>query len=313
MANSQYYTDTTAYTNQRINDLRNERTAAANRIKAQVQAQVDAINAQRPQLKQQFTDDAQAAYVNNMQAQKDLPQQLAAAGYNGGMSESSRIALDNNYGTNYNKLQTNYNTNLQNLENQIEQIKANGASTLAQSDNDYADQISTINANAQQYLSQAQADLAARKLQAQLDEKKAENDYTRDLALAKYKAGVTTSSSSKKNSSSGVNATYGSGSGSGSTTSVKSTSSSKLDYSKPVTSSTYSAVNSATNNDTDTSDLYSAAMAMTRAQRAGNSSAYSQAANNFANLLYSQVKSGKLSKADAVKQAAAYNIKLSNW
>ena len=100
-------------------------------IKKEEQYAIDEVNKLRPDLKQQFNDNVQQAYVQKMQAQRDLPQVLAAQGYNGGLTESSNIALNNQYGNAYNEYKRAYDKNLNSLDNQIAGIKANARSQIA--------------------------------------------------------------------------------------------------------------------------------------------------------------------------------------
>ena len=48
----------------------------------------------------------QAAYIDRMRAQRDMPQQLATMGINGGMSETAAARLQNNYANNRNAIET---------------------------------------------------------------------------------------------------------------------------------------------------------------------------------------------------------------
>lgn len=81
--------------------------ATQQRIQAAVEQAVNNYNAQIDQTNQDTEELARQAYIAKMLGQKNLDQQLSAAGYAGGMADSQRIQTE-----------TNYENNLQELENQ---------------------------------------------------------------------------------------------------------------------------------------------------------------------------------------------------
>lgn len=70
--------------------------------------------------KQNITDDAAAslrqAYINRMQSQRNLGQQMSAMGLSGGATETTLANMLNNYGNARNEINTMQNKNLSNLE-----------------------------------------------------------------------------------------------------------------------------------------------------------------------------------------------------
>lgn len=71
--------------------LKQQRDNQVKKLKSQVDSQKNA-------LEKTYQDNARQTYIQKMQAQRDLPQQLAAQGVSGGLSESGNIALNSNYG-----------------------------------------------------------------------------------------------------------------------------------------------------------------------------------------------------------------------
>ena len=71
--------------------LKRQQQTQAAQLKAQVDRQIADLDTS-------YQDNARQAYVQKMQAQRDLPQQLAAQGISGGLSESGNIALNTHYG-----------------------------------------------------------------------------------------------------------------------------------------------------------------------------------------------------------------------
>ena len=76
-------------------------------------------------LNKQAEDSLKQAYINNMLAQRNIGQQLAAQGINGGASESAMLRLNTNYGNSRNNINTNLASNLRDIENEYNKNKAN--------------------------------------------------------------------------------------------------------------------------------------------------------------------------------------------
>lgn len=87
--------------------------ATQQRIQAAVKQAVNNYQAQIEQTNKDTDELARQAYVAKMLGQKNLDQQLSAAGYAGGMADSQRIQTE-----------TNYENNLQDIENQRLEVVA---------------------------------------------------------------------------------------------------------------------------------------------------------------------------------------------
>lgn len=138
-----------------------QRAAQLSRIQAQYDAAVEKLERQRPAIEQNYEDTAKQAYTQNMLAKRDLPQQLAAQGLTGGLSESSQLALEAEYGNQLSGARRDYNQNLYDLDTQIGSVRAAGADALAGAEGDYNAMLSDARNN---YLT----NLASTKHQAQL-------------------------------------------------------------------------------------------------------------------------------------------------
>ena len=64
---------------------------------ASVQRAIDQLNAQKRQMGRQYDQLAKQFYIDRRMGEKNLPQQLAALGYSGGLTESSLLGLATNY------------------------------------------------------------------------------------------------------------------------------------------------------------------------------------------------------------------------
>lgn len=139
-------------------------------------------------LKNQFDDSAKQAYIRNAVARRDLPQQLAAQGISGGMTESGLLSLENSYGNEYSKYKGQYDDNLAQLRRQ---------------ESDKLFELSTAEKERQQQLyDQYRAEVLAqqrleeqREYEAKLlaeqrayEEAQAQKAYERQLALAQASA-----------------------------------------------------------------------------------------------------------------------------
>lgn len=155
---------------QQINSMQSLQQAEAKRLQEQTENQIKQLQGQQPQLDERFTNQAQQAYIQKMQAEKQLPQQMAAQGYNGGLSESSRISLDAKYGNNYNALQRDYNSDVNNLNKSVDNARFMGGDAVSASSNRYAGLINDTNMSYNQMLQQAKAEERAQQLQWQMQQ-----------------------------------------------------------------------------------------------------------------------------------------------
>jgi len=113
-----------------------QQAAAVNQQLAMTQAQ---LNAAQQTSNDQYDELARQAYINMRQSQVALPQQLAALGISGGGSETANL-----------KLQTNYQNNLNNSEQQRAQMLKDFALQGLQAQTQANSDIANINASASQ-------------------------------------------------------------------------------------------------------------------------------------------------------------------
>lgn len=118
-----------------------QQKANEDKLRAQINQSVTEREAGKGVAKQRFTDSGRSAYIQNQMAQKNLGQQLSAQGLNGGMSESSRVALDAQYGNAYNGYQRDYNNSIDQIDKDIAGIRSKGDLAIADNANNYANLI----------------------------------------------------------------------------------------------------------------------------------------------------------------------------
>lgn len=90
---------------QQYADYEKQKNAEADRAKAEAKSAYDSSQRQN--------------YINYMQSNRDLPEQMARLGITGGASETSSLRNQTNYENNRNYAQRNYNTNLNNINNTL--------------------------------------------------------------------------------------------------------------------------------------------------------------------------------------------------
>lgn len=84
------------------------------------------LNAQKANITQSADENARQAYVQYMQSQKALPQQLASQGATGGATETANLGLQTSYQNNVNAINQNKANRLQEIDNAIVDLQNTG-------------------------------------------------------------------------------------------------------------------------------------------------------------------------------------------
>ena len=84
------------------------------------------LNAQKSNINQAADENARQAYVQYMQSQKALPQQLASQGASGGATETANLGLQTAYQNNVNAINQNKANRLQEIDNAIVDLQNTG-------------------------------------------------------------------------------------------------------------------------------------------------------------------------------------------
>lgn len=138
---------------QYVNILEDKYNNSKQAAQGQIDAAVNTLKSGIGTANSTYDNANRAAYLNLMNTEKNLAQQLAAAGLGKtGVSESTRLANNVNYSNSINSNEQARNQALQDIYNQIAQTQAAGAVTLADIDRELA------NNQANAYLSSLQAD-----------------------------------------------------------------------------------------------------------------------------------------------------------
>ena len=91
-----------------------------------VQQGTNRLNAQKANINQAADENARQAYVQYMQSQKALPQQLASQGVSGGATETANLGLQTTYQNNVNAINQNKANRLQEIDNAIVDLQNTG-------------------------------------------------------------------------------------------------------------------------------------------------------------------------------------------
>ena len=84
------------------------------------------LNAQKSNINQAADENARQAYIQYMQSQKALPQQLASQGVSGGATETANLGLQTAYQNNVNAINQNKANRLQEIDNAIVDLQNTG-------------------------------------------------------------------------------------------------------------------------------------------------------------------------------------------
>lgn len=147
--------------------LKQQQANQAKQLQNQVNKTISQLETAKKQYGQTYQDNARQAYIQKMQAQRDLPQQLAAQGVSGGLSESGNIALNTAYGNQLSGYKRDYNDQLSAADQNIYNARQDYNSALADLNNAYLGKLAENNNYynqliAQQKAAQLQAEEAAR-------------------------------------------------------------------------------------------------------------------------------------------------------
>lgn len=151
----------------------------AKQLQSQVNQTVRQLEDSKKGYEQTYNDNAQQAYIQKMKAQRDLPQQLAAQGISGGLSESGNIALNTSYGNQLSGYKRDYGKQLDAVDQNIYNAQQAYDSKLADLNNTYLSNLSESNRYydqqiISQQLAKTQAEEAERQQAAQLAAQQAE-------------------------------------------------------------------------------------------------------------------------------------------
>ncbi|MEG1593030.1 MAG: hypothetical protein RR350_01385 [Oscillibacter sp.] len=118
---------------QRINDFYAQQAAQEAAAKrAQIEMAVGRLGDQKVQVGQSYEDMFRQLYTDRRMAEKNLPQQMAAMGYTGGLTESSALGLATNYATALQKGEQGRIGNLSEIDRAIEDTRYSGNISIAE-------------------------------------------------------------------------------------------------------------------------------------------------------------------------------------
>lgn len=145
------------YTAKDLDTLRRQAQEIEKVLAAQQAARQQSYAARQTALAAQRESDLRQAYISRQQALAQLPAQLAQAGINGGLAESSFVQLNRGYGSRRADINSQYAQGYMDLQNTIAAEDAQAAAQAAQNRIDYLGAESALQAQlAAQQAQQAQ-------------------------------------------------------------------------------------------------------------------------------------------------------------
>ena len=137
MASAQYIKDLEEANRRLTEELRKQQQQAQAQIRAQSAAQESTLRVSKEAAQRTFEDSAQTAYLQKMLARKELPELLYRQGYNGGLTESALIRLENQYGQAYSAAGRALSEERAALTAQLMQLQQKEAALLAENERTY--------------------------------------------------------------------------------------------------------------------------------------------------------------------------------
>lgn len=124
--------------------MKSAQRAAEAAQEARTRAAVEALQGNRRTIEQDAEEAAKQAYISRMLTEKRLPQQLAATGSSGGMTDSAVLRMNSDYENSRNDIMNAKNNALADLNSQIAQVEATGDISLAQQQSEWAQQLAQM-------------------------------------------------------------------------------------------------------------------------------------------------------------------------
>ena len=164
--------------------LRQQYQNEAKQLQGQLNQTVGKLNNIKNDYRKAYDENARQAYVQKMQAQRDLPQQLAAQGVSGGLSESGNIALNAAYGNQLSGYKGNYDSQVEGVNQNLSEAQSQYDSQMAGLGNTLLGKI----AENQNYYGQLIEQQKAARIQAQEQERLARIQAEKEAEIARIQA-----------------------------------------------------------------------------------------------------------------------------
>lgn len=164
--------------------LRQQYQNEAKQLQGQLNQTVGKLNNIKNDYRKVYDENARQAYVQKMQAQRDLPQQLAAQGVSGGLSESGNIALNTTYGNQLSGYKGNYDSQVEGVNQNLSEAQSQYDSQMAGLGNTLLGKI----AENQNYYGQLIEQQKAARIQAQEQERLARIQAEKEAEIARIQA-----------------------------------------------------------------------------------------------------------------------------
>lgn len=156
-------------------------------LRRRTEATVNSINSNRTGVEDAYQKAQREAYINSVLQQNQMSDYLSAAGYSGGMAESTLAKINNNYANNRQQATSERDTANLELDRMIAEARASGDASLADAANNYYSNYLAALENQQQLEYQLNSDLMGQiNAEQQARQQAAQLQYERDQYNKEY-------------------------------------------------------------------------------------------------------------------------------
>ena len=156
-------------------------------IQNQTQATIDSINSNRAGIDEAYEKAQREAYINSVLQKNQMGDYLSAAGYSGGMAESTLAQINNNYENNRQQATSERDAANLEIDRMVAQARASGDASLADAANNYYSNYMAALENQQQVNYQLSQDILGQmNYEQERQAQAAQMQYERDMYEREY-------------------------------------------------------------------------------------------------------------------------------
>lgn len=172
---------------QAMEQMKAQYAAQQDAINRQTQATVDSINSNRAGVEDAYQKAQREAYINSVLQKNQMGDYLSAAGYSGGMAESTLAQINNNYENNRQQATSERDAANLEIDRMVAQARASGDASLADAANNYYSNYMAALENQQQVNYQLSQDILGQmNYEQERQAQAAQMQYERDMYEREY-------------------------------------------------------------------------------------------------------------------------------
>ena len=172
---------------QAMEQMKAQYAAQQDAINRQTQATVNSINSNRAGVEDAYQKAQREAYINSVLQQNQMSDYLSAAGYSGGMAESTLAQINNNYANNRQQATSERDAANLEIDRMVADALASGDASLAEAANNYYNNYVAALQNQQQVNYQLSQDILGQmNYEQERQAQAAQTQYEKDLYEREY-------------------------------------------------------------------------------------------------------------------------------